>query len=164
MTYHVQIDPNKVPGDFRDKLLYREAVRLNSDGWIPAEFADESLHYLRELANSLPRRGIAFLGKAREFLTQLALDSISACNSTQVKELLDLEMRKEEAIQRSDFETAAELFARQRELGSRLNSSEIPLITKEQIVAALTRDGVSILADIRAKPNGDDYAHANDES
>lgn len=140
MTYHIRIDLRRVGDEFRDDSLYRAAVSLNQD--IPTLFPNESLELLHELAISLPRSGVAFVGKADEFIAQLAADTISTGHSPEAQELLELRLRKKNAIKNSDFELAADLLARQREL--REQGSKLELVTKERILAALARDGVSL--------------------
>jgi hypothetical protein len=141
MMYHIQIDLKKVPNDFRDDSLYRAAVRLNQD--IPTLFPDDSLEFLRELAITLPRRGVVYLGTADGFLTQLAVDTISDGRSPEAQELLELRRRKWDAVNHSDFQLAADLYARQQEVREQVAARKLQLITKERIVAALARDGVT---------------------
>jgi hypothetical protein len=140
MTYHIEFDPQKVGGEFRDESLYRAALRANQ--CFPTLFPIESLEFLRELAISLSRRGVAFIGKADKFIDQLAADTISASHSSEAQEMLDLQLRKEQAINNSDFVLAAELYARHREMRER--GVNLQLVTKERIIAALARDGVFV--------------------
>ena len=140
-TYHIRVNPKNVPDDWRDDSLRRTAIHLNQAGKIPAVFSEDSLEYLRELPNLLMRQGVFIF--AHEFIPQLALATISAENSTDAKEMFDLEQLKEEAVFALLFEVAAQLRERQTQLRDRLAISR-QIITKDQIVAALARDGISV--------------------
>ena len=140
-TYHIRVNPKNVPDDWRDDSLRRTAIHLNQAGKIPAVFSEDSLEYLRELPNLLMRQGVFIF--AHEFIPQLALETISAGNSTDAKEMLDLQRIKEEAVNALQFEVAVTLLERQTQLRDRL-AIRRPTITREQIVAVLARDGISI--------------------
>ena len=110
-TYHIRVNPKNVPDDWRDDSLRRTAIHLNQAGKIPAVFSEDSLEYLRELPNLLMRQGVFIF--AHEFIPQLALATISAENSTDAKEMFDLEQLKEEAVFALLFEVAAQTVDKQ---------------------------------------------------
>ena len=140
-TYHIRVNPKNVPDDWRDDSLRSAAIRLNQDWEIPAVFSEDSLEYLCKLPSLLMRQGVCI--RAHEFIPQIALETISAGNSTDAKEMLDLQRLKEEAVNASQFEVAAQMYERQNQLRDRLAISG-PTITRDQIVAALARDGISV--------------------
>ncbi len=140
-TYHIRVNPKNFPDDWRDDSLRRAAIHLNQAWKIPAVFAEDSLEYLRELPSLLMRQGVFIF--AHEFIPQLALETVSAGNSTDAKEMLDLQRIKEKAVNALQFEVAVTLLERQTQLRDRLAISR-PTITREQIVAVLARDGISI--------------------
>lgn len=140
-TYHIRVNPKNVPDDWHDDSLRRAAIHLNQAWKIPAVFSEDSLEYLRELPSLLMRQGVFIF--AHEFIPQLALETISDGNSTDAKEMLNLEQLKEDAVFALLFEVTAQLRERQTQVQDRLAISR-QIITKDQIVAALARDGISI--------------------
>jgi hypothetical protein len=139
---HSRFAPNNMPADWREDSLHRAAIRLNRDADVPAAFPQDSLDCLWELAYALPRRGIMFITTAREFVDQLAIATLPACDAAVVDELREVRQRKENAVANCDFETATELLHRERELQARIAKIAPYDITRSEIMEALVRDGV----------------------
>lgn len=130
----------------REKSLYNAALRWNMFADVPIEFSQDSMEFLFELSYSLPHQGIIFIGSADEFLYELIVHQLPPAERTEMIELRDLQEPKERAVGAGDFETAAMILGRQKDLREKL--AKLPLRTIEpiEIWDALRRDGIDLMS------------------
>lgn len=140
-AFHKRFPPNKVPDTWRD-WLHRAATRINEDEGMPCIFPQKSLDYLSELDQLLPKAGFVFLGRAHNFLEQLALAMLPADRSARVTEFGDLQRQKVEAVANGEFETACALREQQDRVKKILASLPVREITCDEIADGLVRYGI----------------------
>jgi hypothetical protein len=134
--------PKNMPADWRDTMLYNEAVRINEDKTMPAAFPQDSLDYLWELGYTLPRRGIFFIGSADDFISKLVIATLAEPIARIVQVIRKLDQQKWDAASDGNFEAARDFLFQRKTLQAEAVKLPIHQITRDEIRAALLHEGI----------------------